>query len=87
MKLLFKPKQRIEMLAASKKFGYPAGTRATVVMFLPSISKMAGKIYYGIIMDDGRKLRAQEHEMRPIYDGDQSSTWADCAWQPRKESA
>lgn len=31
--------------------------------------------------------RPAEHCLEPIYDGDEKTSWSECAWQPHKEHA
>ena len=34
---------------------------------------------------EGLWLHAPEHRLRPIYDGDEPSSWDRCAWRPTEE--
>lgn len=36
---------------------------------------------------DGFIFAAPEPELRPLYDGDQPSSWSECAWQPKAITA
>lgn len=38
---------------------------------------------YTIKFDDGRVGCARTIDLRPIYDGNQKITWADCLWKPK----
>lgn len=36
-----------------------------------------------VVDGETRYLRVEEHELEPVYDGDQPSTWAESAWKPK----
>ena len=39
---------------------------------------------YTILVDGfEHSMIAEEWELEPIYDGDQKTSWEDCAWRPR----
>lgn len=42
---------------------------------------------YGARHPQGYRYAAPEPELRPLYDGDQPSTWSECAWQPSRLEA
>lgn len=39
---------------------------------------------YGAVTEGRYCFAALERELRPLYDGDQPASWADCAWKPRE---
>lgn len=44
--------------------------------------------FYGYQLDiirDGSILNAFEHQIEPLYDGDEVSSWSACEWKPKPE--
>lgn len=40
---------------------------------------------FGTSAPDGNVYAAPENELRPLYDGDQVTSWETCAWRPQME--
>lgn len=73
--------QMVEVIKTAPIFRGFLGMRF-VLEGKPAFSSILGEWCWSVPADWMRNLFAEEHCLKPIYDGDQPASWEDCAWRP-----
>jgi hypothetical protein len=64
---------------------YLIGTVCTIISkSFPDYRDSSYKRYETDVMVGDRQLQPAEHCLEAVYDGDEKSSWSECAWKPKE---
>lgn len=93
----FQPGQKVQFVGrGTQNFKVHPGDVGTFISYEPEVAPLE-KLMIAVLRTKGHitvgaefngcKILCLVHELRPIDDGAQPSTWDECAWKPEKTEA